>query len=1008
MIFGNRSNQELKYAKAKAKGTEFFVDPSDMPRFKLDSDDLHYSSIFVISNYLAAKLSGQTGEEYIEDLRKVAAFYDASSNDARNIAFSDGYWLLAMATYFLLGNYGSALVAARNVIDTAHYGQTGSLLHKVILYLLGLGDDVQEHLPSLFAFIRGEAILERDVVDEAASMLNSDNPEDAFFSKILYVTIMDSIQHSSRMLLPAYTNLPLETWKNFLSSNDSPKLLWQAQRQIGKSGIFAGENGFVQLPTGTGKTKSIELLLRSRILANQCSLAIVVAPLRALCSEITRDLTRALKGLAGVNQASDVLEIDDWLDLKFDTHQVLVFTPEKLGFVIHHNPELLESADLFVFDEAHLLDSESRGPSYELLLTELFRTNTRAQKVMISAVVSNASEIAEWAFGNAARIVSSEQIQVSEKSVGIVHQNGAKVSYIQPSDINAEDYFVIVDIQPQDLKLKGRERKRRRFPELGDSSQCSRDLALYYANRLLPNGAAAIYVPKKTSLRNLFKRLAELMEREADIHALKESIARTDKDKLISLIRMHYGNDSWLENGVNAGILPHYGDLQGALRPSVEFEIEQSRAKCIACTSTLAEGVNLPIKYLLITGARTGMDKPKTRDFQNLIGRTARSGHYSEGSILLTDAALTKNKRLYAPLINPSNTERCESAILNLLADEEVYTKTKQGMINGDFIVKQILGNIDDPELEKNLAADFMEVTECEQSKAEAFAFKRIRPLEAIESYLAGVMAADETTINIDELCSSTFAYVSSNEDMRSKLLLLFRAIYDSLKSRGKEKASLCHLTQIGVRKTTSLIEWINSPEGRIYIESDCTDLLVLSRQFICSNPGVCSPLNEAQFSKLIELWISGYNLLEMKQALISGYPELKNLDVTKMEKLVSSVIKYSLSHYISCLIDAVRCNPILSTQSNIENLEMLQRKVKYGVSTLQEVVICEEIIDDRMVAKAINSIIDKREYVDVPIIKAKINMRRDDIEELLEELPMYCKVRFHDWTDAWIFDEAD
>lgn len=44
-----------------------------------------------------------------------------------------------------------------------------------------------------------------------------------------------------------------------------------------------------------------------------------------------------------------------------------------------------------------------------------------------------------------------------------------------------------------------------------------------------------------------------------------------------------------------------------------------------------------PIKYLLITSIHIGQELIKTRNFQNLIGRTARSGIYTEGSIIITD-----------------------------------------------------------------------------------------------------------------------------------------------------------------------------------------------------------------------------------------------------------------------------------------------------------------------------------------------------------------------------------
>ena len=57
----------------------------------------------------------------------------------------------------------------------------------------------------------------------------------------------------------------------------------------------------------------------------------------------------------------------------------------------------------------------------------------------------------------------------------------------------------------------------------------------------------------------------------------------------------------------------------------------------VVCTSTLAQGVNLPIRYLIVTSVYQGMERIKVRDFHNLIGRAGRAGMYTEGSILFAD-----------------------------------------------------------------------------------------------------------------------------------------------------------------------------------------------------------------------------------------------------------------------------------------------------------------------------------------------------------------------------------
>jgi hypothetical protein len=74
--------------------------------------------------------------------------------------------------------------------------------------------------------------------------------------------------------------------------------------------------------------------------------------------------------------------------------------------------------------------------------------------------------------------------------------------------------------------------------------------------------------------------------------------------------------------------------------------------KFVLCTSTLAQGVNLPIRYLIISGTMQGVERIKARDFRNLVGCSGRAGMHTEGTIWLeppesaTTVVLRDGKRL--------------------------------------------------------------------------------------------------------------------------------------------------------------------------------------------------------------------------------------------------------------------------------------------------------------------------------------------------------------------------
>ena len=65
--------------------------------------------------------------------------------------------------------------------------------------------------------------------------------------------------------------------------------------------------------------------------------------------------------------------------------------------------------------------------------------------------------------------------------------------------------------------------------------------------------------------------------------------------------------------------------------------MKEGLVRFVVCTSTLAQGVNLPIRYLIVTSVYQGKEQIKVRDFHNLIGRAGRAGMHTEGSILFAD-----------------------------------------------------------------------------------------------------------------------------------------------------------------------------------------------------------------------------------------------------------------------------------------------------------------------------------------------------------------------------------
>ena len=335
----------------------------------------------------------------------------------------------------------------------------------------------------------------------------------------LFSVAICAIEHSAWLLLPENSTVDYEKWKNYLSKTNGIKLLWPAQKIIIQAGILTGNDFVVPLPTGVGKTKSIEILLRAQFMSNRTRVAIVIAPLRALCNEITADLTSAFEDEVVINQFTDTMQEDFDLELLFDKNYVFICTPEKFSYILRHEPNFLAYIQLFVFDEAHLFDDTSRGAQYELLVSEIARSRQEsAQMVLFSAVLSNANQISGWLFDDETATIDYSLVKSTDKSIGFISSDKT-IHYYEKDNMASESFYVPKSINIKQLQLGHRERKPRFFPEKN-----AQDIAIYFAIKLCVQGGAAIYAGQVRSIPPIMRRIIELNERGYDLYKVKSKI----------------------------------------------------------------------------------------------------------------------------------------------------------------------------------------------------------------------------------------------------------------------------------------------------------------------------------------------------------------------------------------------------------------------------------------------------------------------------------------------------
>lgn len=1018
MIFGNKSELMLKYQKAKAKLVEYDTPIDQYPRFTHNSNELSYPTTYVLSRYAECIVANDFQEmtELSPLLVASAQYYDAAVNSKDREVYNFDFLLSGASAYFFANDFGSSKVLAQKAYTTfkTEINSPQQLLLNILGYLL-LGkrlpyirnNDIYNNIKNAFSecFDKGcdAERLKKELSQLRSIVYYEKDSDEVFYVDILIAVIYIALDNSAWELLPRYTDLSVDFWSSYLSSKSSIKMLWPAQRLIAEKGVLKGENSIVQLPTGVGKTKSIELILRSAFLSERATAAVIVAPLRALCNEITSDMSHAFGQEVNINQFSDVLQADFLFSFEEEEKQILICTPEKLSYVLHHQTDFLDSIDLFVFDEGHMFDDGGRGATYELLVTHI-RENIREdqQFVLLSAVLPNADQIQEWLFAGGGVLASNPQITSTPKSIGF--SSSKSDIYFYSDNSQKEDFYIprVLQIIPLG-KLKG-ERSIRYFPNFNLPS-ASVDVALYNTIKLCHNGGVAIYMGRQSSIKTAFNRILELRNRNLDLSNIKSLANEEELEKLKKHISEYYGEEHYYSQTCELGILPHSSNIPNGVKLAVEYALKKGHISCVVCTSTLAQGVNIPIKYLLITSIRTGQEIIKARNFQNLIGRTARSGIFTEGSVIITDPRIYDGQNSYRgwhvwndciKLFDAKNSEPCSSSILSVVKDLEIdYEST----LSGDQIAEYIIAHYNEPNCFVNLANEINTLylqKHPDRINNNIFYSILLRQeiIAHIENYLCMVISTleEDSQIEVTSICQQTLAYALATDEEKELLERMFEKIGEKLSNHSRERLKNYSFAMSGIDQSVKIENWIAEKDltNVFHTEEELLDLILSFFKEItlikkCPN----------EFEQICKLWIAGKTPLEISQ-------ETK-CDISDIDDLCNKVISYELNFFVGNISDLIVIQEN-DTDDEVDvddvvdprkTLSILQKKIKYGVPTQTAISICEKVFNDRILSQKITSVLGD-DSIEIDRIVRTIQFCDTWVLDVVEGYPEYFKDRIN------------
>lgn len=537
-----------------------------------------------------------------------------------------------------------------------------------------------------------------------------DNADDFFDSQLLLHVLNKFQEDNIRKDLYTFDNTV--SWNQYLNYTFRKHIFsfLPSQREALHKGLLSYNRSFsLRMPTSAGKSYITELLIYQELQKTPNAKILYLAPLRSLGHELREkyrsissqlDFTyRSLYGGSSMTGTEAILAEAD----------LFITTPETFMSLEGSIDDILRQFTLVICDEGQLIESVGRGLDYEMLLSRL-RKQEHVRFLFISAIIPNIGDINTWLGGTVGEVGESNYRPCTIR-FGVASTDKTSITLHVYENVNKKSLFDFTSFVNKDESK-------------GFKLDTQKNRACLMAMKSLDAGSVMLYSTfKKKEYNASCYKYGECIANIIQKGKLPSprSFLNTNQRNLLDLLceftEYNFGTDYYETNFMKEGFAVHTGSLPQEMREIVETGYEKGALRMIICNSTLAEGVNFPIRTLVLGDIRhpSGKGWMEREVLMNVIGRVGRAGRETYGFVICADkawwfvkeAASGENLKYAKGMLNDIAFEilKVERKLQRQLTDDEVnYMLSESGLV--ESIDKMLMLSTDDFTTDEDVSLD--------------------------------------------------------------------------------------------------------------------------------------------------------------------------------------------------------------------------------------------------------------------------------------------------------------